>query len=96
LRAGGVQLPIIPTVAGWITETPGAISLGQGGFYGPPPEAMRAVERFLSDPWSHWYKPDAGIPELRKAFEEKLRAENGIDAPSNAGSSSPPGPTRPS
>lgn len=81
-RAAGVQLPIIPTVAGWLAETPGAISLGQGvAYYGPPPEATRVVGRFLSTPGSHPYQPDAGIPELRKAFEEKLRAENGIDAP---------------
>jgi aspartate/methionine/tyrosine aminotransferase len=81
-RANGVQLPIIPTVAGWIAETPGAISLGQGvAYYGPPPEATKVLERFSSTPGSHPYKPDAGLPELRKAFEEKLRAENGIDAP---------------
>ncbi len=81
LRAGGVQLPIIPTVAGWLAETPGAISLGQGvASYGPPPEVAAAVARFLSDPGGNPYKPDAGIPELRKAFEEKLRAENGIEA----------------
>ncbi|HZW35517.1 MAG TPA: aminotransferase class I/II-fold pyridoxal phosphate-dependent enzyme, partial [Candidatus Deferrimicrobiaceae bacterium] len=81
-RAAGVQLPIIPTVAGWIAETPGTISLGQGvAYYGPPPEAMRVLDSFASTPGSHPYKPDAGLPELRKAFEEKLRAENGIDAP---------------
>jgi aspartate/methionine/tyrosine aminotransferase len=82
LRASGVQLPVIPTVAGWLAETPGAISLGQGvAFYGPPPGAMQVLERFSSAPGSHPYKPDAGLPELRKAFEEKLRAENGIEAP---------------
>ena len=81
-RANGVQLPIIPTVAGWLAETPGAISLGQGvAYYGPPPGAMQVLERFSSAPGSHPYKPDAGLPELRKAFEEKLRAENGIWAP---------------
>ncbi|NJD63082.1 MAG: pyridoxal phosphate-dependent aminotransferase [Deltaproteobacteria bacterium] len=81
-RAAGVQLPIIPTVAGWIAETPGTVSLGQGvAYYGPPPEAMRVLGGFASSPASHPYKPDAGLPELRKAFEEKLRAENGIDAP---------------
>jgi aspartate/methionine/tyrosine aminotransferase len=81
-RAAGVQLPIIPTVAGWIAETPGTISLGQGvAYYGPPPGATRVLSRFASSPGSHPYHPDAGIPELRKAFEEKLRAENGIDAP---------------
>ncbi len=82
MRARQVQLPIIPTVAGWISQTPGVISLGQGvAYYGPPPEALSAAERFLNEPGSHPYKPDAGIPELRQAFEEKLRAENGIDAP---------------
>jgi aspartate/methionine/tyrosine aminotransferase len=81
-RASGVQLPVIPTVAGWVAETPGTISLGQGvAYYGPPPEAMRILERFSSTPGNHPYKPDAGLPELRKAFEEKLRGENGIDAP---------------
>jgi aspartate/methionine/tyrosine aminotransferase len=81
-RANGVQLPIIPTVAGWLSETPGAISLGQGvAYYGPPPGALQVLERFSSAPGSHAYKPDAGLPELRKAFEEKLRAENGIEAP---------------
>jgi hypothetical protein len=81
-RASGVQLPVIPTVAGWIAETPGTISLGQGvAYYGPPPEAMRILERFASTPGNHPYKPDAGLPELRRAFEEKLRVENGIDAP---------------
>jgi aspartate/methionine/tyrosine aminotransferase len=69
-------------VAGWIAETPGTISLGQGvAYYGPPPEAMRILERFSSAPGSHPYQPDAGLPALRKAFEEKLRAENGIEAP---------------
>ncbi len=81
-RARNVQLPIIPTVAGWIAETPGTISLGQGvAYYGPPPEAVKAVESFLAAPGSHTYKPDAGLPELRAAFETKLRTENGIDAP---------------
>ena len=81
-RASGVQLPIIPTVAGWIAETPGAISLGQGvAYYGPPPQAMQVLDRFSSTPGSHPYKPDAGLPELRKAFEGKLRTENGIYAP---------------
>ncbi len=81
-RASGVQLPVIPLVAGWIAQTPGTISLGQGvAYYGPPPEAFRILERFAASPGSHPYKPDAGIPELRRAFEMKLRKENGIDAP---------------
>jgi len=75
-------MPIIPAVAGWIEETPGTISLGQGvvGF-GPPPGALREISGFLRRVPHNRYIPDAGLPELRKAFEEKLRAENGIDAP---------------
>jgi len=81
-RAAGVQLPIVPTVAGWIAETPGTISLGQGVVhYGPPPEALASIPEFLRTAPHHRYIPDAGLPELRKAFEGKLRAENGIDAP---------------
>jgi aspartate/methionine/tyrosine aminotransferase len=81
-RGAGVQLPIIPTVAGWIAETPGTISLGQGVVhYGPPPAALETVPEFLRAFPHYRYVPDAGLPELRKAFEEKLRAENGIDAP---------------
>jgi aspartate/methionine/tyrosine aminotransferase len=79
-RAAGVQLPIIPIVAGWIAETPGTISLGQGVVhYGPPPAALAAIPDFLATVPHHRYIPDAGLPELRKAFEGKLRAENGID-----------------
>lgn len=85
-RAAGVQLPIIPIVAEWIEETPGTISLGQGVVhYGPPPAALAAIPEFLATVPHHRYIPDAGLPELRKAFEEKLRAENGIDAPFERG-----------
>ena len=81
-RAAGVQLPIIPIVAGWIRETPGTISLGQGVVhYGPPEAALAAIPEFLATVPHHRYIPDAGLPELRSAFERKLRAENGIEAP---------------
>ncbi len=81
-RASNVQPPVIPTVAGWIAETPGTISLGQGVVhYGPPRAALEGIPRFLDRFPHHRYVPDAGLPELREAFEEKLRAENGIDAP---------------
>ena len=75
-------MPIIPTVAGWIAGTPGTISLGQGvPFFGPPEEATRILGDVVREEGSHAYKPDAGLPKLRRAFEVKLRAENGIDAP---------------
>ena len=81
-RAAGVQIPIIPIVAGWIAGTPGTISLGQGVVhYGPPAAALASIPEFLSTVPHHMYIPDAGLPELRKAFEGKLRDENGIVAP---------------
>ena len=81
-RAAEVQPPIIPIVAGWIAGTPGTISLGQGVVhYGPPSAALAAIPEFLATVPHHMYIPDAGLPELRKAFEGKLRDENGIDAP---------------
>jgi aspartate/methionine/tyrosine aminotransferase len=81
-RAAGVQPPIIPIVAGWISETPDTVPLGQGVVhFGPPAAALAVIPEFLATVPHHCYIPDAGLPELRKAFEEKLRAENGIDAP---------------
>jgi aspartate/methionine/tyrosine aminotransferase len=78
-RLAAVQVPVIPIVGRWITETPGTISLGQGVVsYGPPPEAVAASQRFgmaLSD---HRYGPVEGVPVLVSALEAKLAAENGI------------------
>lgn len=77
LRMQSVQSPIIPVVAEWIRQTPGTISLGQGVVsYGPPKEAIDAIQRFLADPENHKYKPVIGIPDLLNAFEEKLAREN--------------------
>lgn len=74
-----VQTPIIPVVAELIRQHPGTISLGQGVVsYGPPPEALTEIQRFLADPENHKYKPVTGLPELVDAFAKKLRAENGI------------------
>lgn len=79
LRVESVQSPIIPVVAEWIRNHPGTISLGQGVVnYGPPPEAISEISRFLAEPENHKYKPVVGFPELLSAFEQKLVAENGI------------------
>jgi aspartate/methionine/tyrosine aminotransferase len=79
-RMDAVQSPIIPTVGEWIRQTPGTISLGQGMVaYGPPPEALDALPRFLSDPSAHRYGPVEGLPPLIDAISEKLQAENGLD-----------------
>src|SRR5258706_376608 len=79
MRMQSVQSPVIPVVAELIRQNPGTISLGQGVVgYGPPPEAIGQIERFLADPENHKYKPVVGLPELLDAFEQKLEAENDI------------------
>ena len=79
LRMQSVQSPIIPVVGELIRSHPGTISLGQGvAYYGPPPEAVEGIQRFLADPENHKYKLVQGIPELLEAIEQKLERENGI------------------
>jgi aspartate/methionine/tyrosine aminotransferase len=79
-RMDQVQAPIIPVVGGWIRETPGTISLGQGVVhYGPPPETLDAVRDALARPATHEYNDGAGIPPLVEAIRTKLAAENHID-----------------
>jgi len=79
LRMQSVQSPIIPVVGELIRANPGTISLGQGvAYYGPPPQAVEAIQRFLADPENHKYKLVQGIPELLEAIERKLRDENAI------------------
>ena len=77
-RLQHVQDPIIPIVARWLRDTPGAISLGQGLVsYGPPPEAADAVRAFLEHP-EHRYGAVEGEPELLALIDAKLARENGI------------------
>jgi len=79
-RMDKVQSPIIPVVGGWIRQTPGTISLGQGVVhYGPPREAMDAVRDALSSPATHEYNDGAGLPALVEAIAAKLAAENRIE-----------------
>lgn len=79
LRMQSVQSPIIPVIGELIRANPGTISLGQGvAYYGPPPEAIEHIERFLAEPVNHKYKLVQGIPELLELIEQKLEAENGI------------------
>lgn len=79
LRMQSVQSPIIPVVGELIRSNPGTISLGQGvAYYGPPPQAIEAIEKFLDDPENHKYKLVQGIPELLEAIEQKLYEENRI------------------
>jgi aspartate/methionine/tyrosine aminotransferase len=79
LRMQSVQSPVIPVVGELIRSNPGTISLGQGvAYYGPPPEAIEAIQTFLADPENHKYKLVQGIPELLEAIEHKLKIENNI------------------
>jgi len=80
-RVEAVQAPVIPIVAGWIRETPGTISLGQGVVsYGPPREAVASLASFGDELADHRYGPVEGTPALVGRLAAKLRAENGIDA----------------
>jgi aspartate/methionine/tyrosine aminotransferase len=79
-RMDQVQAPIIPVVGGWLRETPGTISLGQGVVhYGPPPETLDAIRDSLAQPATHEYNDGAGISPLVAAITRKLAAENHID-----------------
>ena len=78
-RLQQVQPPIIPIVAELLRQHPDTISLGQGVVnYGPPPEAIAQIERFLAEPRNHKYQPVTGLPELVEAYAKKLAEENGI------------------
>jgi aspartate/methionine/tyrosine aminotransferase len=78
-RMKQVQDPIIPIVGGWIRKHPGTISLGQGVvYYGPPPEAISAVQKFMAAGDNHKYQSVRGIDPLLEAIAAKLSSENGI------------------
>ena len=51
------------------------ISLGQAlPFYGPPPSALAAARAALATPEVNLYSTDPGMPALRRALAERLRA----------------------
>lgn len=75
-----VQSPLIPIVGELIRNNPGTISLGQGVVdYGPPPEAIANLSKFLANPDNHKYQAVQGIPPLLSAIEAKLKADNNIE-----------------
>ena len=79
-RMQTVQTPVIPVVGDLVRSTPGAISLGQGVvYYGPPPEALAAVQQFGAKPQDHKYHAVGGIVELVDLVSEKVAIENGTD-----------------
>lgn len=78
-RIQAVQPPIIPSVAEWIQQNPGTISLGQGVVHYPPPQAaMARMQTALQAPGVHIYKAVGGIEELVESISKKLQAENQI------------------
>ena len=78
-RMREVQSPIIPVIGELIRANPGTVSLGQGvAYYGPPPEALEAVQQFQAEPDNHKYKPVQGIAPLLEIIRHKLLEENGI------------------
>lgn len=80
-----VQSPIIPTVAAWVRETPGTLSLGQGMVAYPPPEqVLQACQDFGREVGDHLYGASLGEPRLLAAIRAKLLAENAIDCAQGA------------
>lgn len=80
-RMLAVQSPVIPVVAELIRNHPGTISLGQGVVhYGPPPQAIEALQKFLADPENHKYKLVDGLPPLLDTLRAKLKQDNRIEA----------------
>ena len=76
LRMQAVQPPIIPIVGELVRSCPGTISLGQGeDSYGPPPEVIDQLARFLADPANHNYKPVQGRPMLLDLWAASLGGE---------------------
>ena len=77
LRMVGVDSPIIPTIAGFVRDHPGTLSLGQGVVnYGPPVEAVQALPSLMSSGHIHKYLGVSGHPELLEAIHHKLAQEN--------------------
>lgn len=79
-RTDRVQLPLIPVIGELIRAHPETISLGQGIVnYPPPPEAIAALQDFLSQPSNHLYQAVTGIDPLVKAIAKKLATDNQIE-----------------
>jgi len=78
-RINQVQPPIIQELQR--VSTGNTLSLAQGvPFFPPPEDALKALKERMSTLKMHTYSPDAGLPGLREALAEKLKAENGIPA----------------
>ena len=57
------------------------LSLAQGIVHWPPPaEALSAAQAAVLEPTTNLYGADDGLPELRAALKDKVKAENGLVA----------------
>ena len=87
-RVAGISLPPFDVLniraANLRAEGRDVITLGQGvpGF-GPPPAAIEAARRALSEPTTHLYCADAGLSSLRRILADKLGLHHQIDATVN-------------
>ena len=77
-RVRAVQESFIPSLHLLLRETPGALSLGQGVVFYPPPASALAALRDASGGDFHRYGDTFGAPELLRALGDKLCAENGV------------------
>ena len=85
LRLASVDTPIIPTIAAFVRNNPGTISLGQGVVnYGPPAEAISTLPGMMGDGSLHKYLGVSGHPGLVEAIQAKLAAENQVQLGADA------------
>src|SRR5262249_23283346 len=74
-----VSPSVVTALKGWIASTPGTIPLAQGAVcYGPPPQAIAAMEKFHANPENHKYQFVLGLPALVEALTKKVKSENGL------------------
>jgi aspartate/methionine/tyrosine aminotransferase len=79
-RITGVDMPIIPTIAAMVRESPGCISLGQGVVnYGPPPQALAAIQEMSVEAGDHKYQAVSGYGPLVESLWGKLSSEAGFN-----------------
>jgi len=84
-RMEGVDTPIIPTIAAFVRNNPGTISLGQGVVnYGPPQQAIAALPSLMGDGSLHKYLGVSGHPGFIEAIHNKLAQENQIQLGTDA------------
>lgn len=78
-RVAATDDPVIVKTKQLMAGSQGVISLAQGVVHWPPPQsALDAAAAALQDPAVSQYGPCDGLPQLVRALEEKVEAENGL------------------